>query len=70
VQGDAYPEIGLFLIRLTCDPEKLDEISAACQEVISTYVSQGPTDTELASAKIAASQPDWARPAIADVLVE
>ena len=21
VQGDAYPEIGLFLIRLTCDPK-------------------------------------------------
>ena len=52
VQGDAYPEIGLFLIRLTCDPKKLDEISAACQEVISAYVSQGPSDAELASAKL------------------
>jgi predicted Zn-dependent peptidase len=40
------------LIRLTCDPEKLDEISAACQEVISAYVSQGPSGTELASAKL------------------
>ena len=52
VPGDAYPEIGLFLIRLTCDPEKLDEVASACQEVVSAYVSQGPSDAELASAKM------------------
>jgi zinc protease len=45
--GEPYPDAGLFLIYLTCDPAKADHVAQLCQQVVDDMVKNGITQTEL-----------------------
>jgi zinc protease len=45
--GDAYPQIGAFVISLTCDPRKVDAVAGTVQSIVDEFVKTGPTQQEL-----------------------